>query len=174
MSVSLFYCLRVSHWEMVDAGSTWNDFLDVWTNKATHIPLMLTVIAFSLIKKETRIIAIVPLGYLLLFLAGPLIFKFTQARGYFYSERQYGYYDLGTAVFLLSAVWLIPYYLRPGLSKQLTVGIFVLIVVVCGSLTFRKKVSRKLGNAVRNSFQLIRHPQPIQYQPIDLKSYFNK
>lgn len=170
--VSLFYCLRVGQWEMVDAGSTWNDFLDVWINKATIIPLMLTVIVCSLIKKETRMIALVPLGYLLLFIAGPLIFKLTQARGYFYSERQYGYYDLGTAIFLLSTVRLIPYYLKPDLSKLVMVGIFVLIVVIGGSLTFRKKVSRKWGNAVRNSSRLMQNPQPIQYQPADLKLYF--
>ncbi len=170
VAVSLFYCLRVSIGEMKSSGGTWNDFLDLWINKATIIPLFAVEIYVCLRKKETRSFAIAPLGFLLIFLAGPLIFKITEARGYFYSDRQYIYYDLGTPIFLLTLAQLIPFYLFREMPKTIFYVMVVVILVMAGSLTFRKKVSRKFIQSFYNSVLVFQNPKVIQCQVIDGKN----
>jgi hypothetical protein len=172
MGISLFYCLRVSVGEMKSSGGTWNDFLDLWINKATIIPLFLVEIWICFFKKETRSLAIAPIGFLLLFLAGPLIFKITEARGYFYADRQYVYYDLGTAVFLLTLAQLIPFHLHREMPKKIFCVTAVVIILIAGSLTFRKKVSRKFVQAFQHSAVVIQNPKTIQYRSVNTKTYF--
>jgi len=82
---------------------SWHRFQELWGHEAIIIPLLLFSIISLYQSKQTQSMIIGPLAVLIVFLMGPLILMMTLGRGYFFTERQYIYYDAHRAVFLVKS-----------------------------------------------------------------------
>ncbi len=80
----------------------WHRFYELWGHEAIIIPMLFVSITSLYLSKRTQPMIIGPLAVLIVFLMGPVIFMTTLGRGYFFTERQYIYYDAHRAIFWLS------------------------------------------------------------------------
>ncbi len=159
--ISFYYCLQADKWSIVEAGGTFHDFLDLWNHKATTIPLMGVAIGLCFIGRDNRKHALAPLSVLLLFLIGPLIFWVTRLKGFFYAERQFVYYDLTYAVFLLTVMKCLPSIFSRIKLNKLKMGVFALIFFIGFSMTFRKKLLRKVEKSTQATISFLKEPSHL-------------
>jgi len=93
-------------------ADAWHRFFILWGHEAIIIPMLLVAIGSLCLSKRTLPMTTGPLAVLIVFLMGPLIFWATLSRGYFFTERQYIYYDAHRAVFWLGLINILPFYLE--------------------------------------------------------------
>jgi len=72
-------------------------------------------------------------------LMGPLIFLATTGRGYFFTERQYIYYDAHRAVFWLSLINVLPFYLEKVKDRKKQALAMAVILALSVLYVFPKK-----------------------------------
>lgn len=148
--VVLYYCLRAGKWNFVSPGENWENFISLWKHKLGIIPLMLSVITACFLKKENNKYAVAALAFLMLFLIGPLIFLITTSRGFFYAERQYIYYELSTAVFIMTLIKCIPAYTKKIKSKSIISVILITLCLIGASSALKSKYIKKFKRAAVN------------------------
>ena len=154
VAVSLYYCLRASQWNEKISWEEWDQFMDIWIHYSSIVAFMSLCIVLCLLKKENKKYMIAPLSFLLLYLFGPVTFWITKWKGYFFSYRQYIYYDLANAVFSLTVIQCLPAYFKDK-SNKLSIGIMCVVVLMTGvSIAFRPKSLKKLNNAMYNTYHL--------------------
>ena len=104
--VSLYYCLKAGRWGYLGPQwGTWSSFLNFWYHfKYVGIGSVI-IIALCLLKDSTRPYVIPPMSVLLLYLMGPINYKITRYKGFFFTERQYIYYELAIPIFFLTVAY---------------------------------------------------------------------
>ena len=168
--IVFYYCLHAGTWEMVSAGGSVGSFFDMWNHQSIIIPKMLVLIGLCLGRKEARQYLLAPLTILILYLIGPGIFWITRLKGYFYDARQYIYYDLTNAVFILTVIQCLSVYMDSIKSKTNKVIISILLIALCFSFSFRKKFTSKFYRALENTELLMNNPHIIKNPPINESS----
>lgn len=109
--VSLYYCLKAGQWGYIGPQwGTWSSFLNFWYHfKYVGIGSVI-IIALCLLKDSTRPYVIPSMSVLLLYLMGPIIYMITRYKGFFFSNRQYVYYELAIPIFFLTVAYCYPYW----------------------------------------------------------------
>jgi hypothetical protein len=90
--LSIFYCLKVDQYGY-DA-STWSEFANFYVRKLSTCGLLAIVLVAASFHRAMRRQAAAILALLIMFLLGPLVFWLTLQKGFFFTSRQYIYYDL--------------------------------------------------------------------------------
>lgn len=155
--VSFYYCLQAGEWSVRGAGGTFDGFMDFWTNKAVLIPLMGSALVMCFVRLENRQYALAPLSALLLFLIGPMIFYITKLKGFFYVERQFIYYEMTNAVFLLTIVQCLPALLKNLKLGKVMYSILAIIFIISFNLTFRSKLNNKFIQSIAKTYEIIKN-----------------
>ena len=75
----------------------------------------------------------------------------TMWRGYFFTERQYIYYDVHRAAFLLSLINVLPFYLEKIKDQRKQVFAMAVILALCGSFIFSKKTVSHIREVICNT-----------------------
>ena len=153
--IALYYCLLPGKWNMVSFGGSWEDFVNAWLHKFGVIPLMLLAIMACFLKKENRKYAVAALAFLILFLIGPLIFLITRLKGFFYTGRQYIYYELATAVFILTLIKCIPAYVKNIGSKRMVNIILIVACLTGASLALKPKFIKNFIETENKAFKVL-------------------
>jgi len=131
-------------------AAAWHRFFELWSHESSIIPMLLIVIGSLYLTKRTQSMMIGPLSVLIVFLIGPAIFLITIWRGYFFTERQYIYYDVHRAVFLLSLINALPFYLEKIKDQKKLIFAMVVIFALCGSFIFSKKTLSHIREVIHN------------------------
>lgn len=160
--IALFYCFKVTQWAEPFSKDEWSDYFHLWLHKMPIVPMMLVGIVLCWIKKENRKYTIAPLGFLLLYLLGPLTFWLTKMKGFFYTDRQYVYYDLTNPVFLLTVLCVLPAYSDIIKKKLYYFSILGVVILIGLSVTFKSKVNKKISKAVSRTVFLYKNPDVIR------------
>lgn len=161
--IAVFYSLQAGQWGYQDQSwGGWKDFQSLWVHKATVIPLMVLVLILCFIKKENHRYAIVPLSALFLYLLGPLIYYLTRLKGFFYAERQYIYYDLTNAVFLMTSIQCLPGLLGDIRGRLLKASMIILVLIIACSVTFRPKLIKKCWMNIAHALEVLHDPSVIK------------
>ena len=156
------YCLRVGEWGEHEIGESWPVFWKMWAHESVTIPLMLGAIALCFFRAENRKYAVAPLSVLFIYLIGPLIFFVTKLKGFFFADRQYIYYDLTNAIFLLTLIQCLPGY-APLLKKRAAaVLVLSLVLLVGAAVAFRPKVCRKMAAAFHKAGAVLADPALVR------------
>lgn len=110
----VFYAYPAQYGHMSDEprAHAWQRFYELWGHDLFIIPMLLVAIVSLSFSKRTQPMITGPLAVLIVFLMGPAIFTLTLDRGYFFTERQYIYYDVHRAVFWLAFINFLPFYLE--------------------------------------------------------------
>ena len=132
----------------------WHRFYELWGHNAIIIPMLLAAIASLYLSKPAQPKIIGPLAVLIVFLMGPLIFLMTLERGYFSTERQYIYYDAHRAVFWLSLINALPFYLEKIKDRKKQILSMVVIFALWVPFVFPKKTIFHIREAIRNTMTL--------------------
>lgn len=160
--VALYYSLRAGQWNYLGAqGGTWEDFRTLWVHESTVVPLMILISILCFVIRENRKYMIAPLSMLFLYFLGPLIYCLTRLKGFFYTERQYIYYDLTNTVFLMTLVQCLPGLLDRLKGKYIRMGVIVLALFIVGAATFRPKLVKKYFLNTGHAVQVIADPTII-------------
>ncbi len=130
---------------------SWHHFLGWWLHETIIIPMLLVSIVSLYQSKRTRPMMIGPLAVLIVFLMGPLILLFTLSRGYFYTERQYIYYDANRVVFWLCLINFLPFYLEKIKSHKKQILVMVMIFILWLPFVFPKKTIFHFQKAIHNT-----------------------
>ncbi|MCA9400262.1 MAG: hypothetical protein KC713_01445, partial [Candidatus Omnitrophica bacterium] len=146
--ISLFYCLKVKQWGYEQTPEEWRQFFILWKHKSQMIPMMVSASVLAFCKSGGRRYAVVPMSFLFLFLLGPVLFQLTKMKGFFYTERQYLYYDLTFPLFILTMFKSLSVYVQDKTRGKAAL-IMVLTVVMCLTMTFRKKPFKKFISCVK-------------------------
>jgi hypothetical protein len=154
--VSAYYCFRapMSGYTGPENG-TWNTFLTFWHGELRNFCLLIAVFFVCFIFKDIRKFSILALAMLLLFFLGPLIYWVTRSKGFFFTNRQYMYYELANTMAFLTCVCCLPHLLKQA-NRKIVTAVLVLVVAVSGWATFRKKKIRYFGVSVNNTAQLFK------------------
>ena len=150
LAVVFYYCLRSGEWGYGAAFGTWGDFVKLWSHKMVTIPLMAGISALCFAKLESRKYALAPLSFLFAYLMGPAIFWITKWRGFLYADRQYIYYELTNAVFLMTLLRLLPVYVKNLKPRVAVATILVGALFAGGALAFRPKIIRRFQTSCAN------------------------
>ncbi len=132
--ICLYYVLGTTQtWNYGKSERYWGEFFYFWTTRERIFLLPSLGLVLASVSKKFQNHIIVFLTMLVLYLISPCINYITMAKGFFFSPRQYRYYDLIYPLFLISSASLFPYYLKKmkcitGRTKR---EIFRLIVVIC-------------------------------------------
>jgi len=103
--VAGYYALRAGKWHYWGPEwGTWRDFFSFFYGWRTVAFLSGAGVGISMLRPDTRRFAVPCLAMLLLYAAAPLIYFVTRQRGFFFTNRQYVYYDLAGPLFMLTAV----------------------------------------------------------------------
>ncbi len=129
----------------------WHRFYEWWGHEAIIIPMLLAAIVSLYLSKRTQPMIIGPLAVLIVFLMGPVIFMITLGRGYFFTERQYIYYDAHRAVFWLSLINILPFYLEKIKDPKKQVIVMAVIFALWVPFVFPKKTMFHIQTVVRNT-----------------------
>jgi hypothetical protein len=100
--LSIFYCLKVDQYGY-DAP-TWSDFTHFYVRKLSTCGLLTIILFAAFLHQTMRKQAAAILALLIMFLLGPIVFLLTLQRGFFFTSRQYIYYDLAGIIPLLFVV----------------------------------------------------------------------
>ena len=111
--------------------------------------LLFTIISLYQ-SKRTRTQIIGPLAVLIVFLLGPAICAITLGRGYFITERQYIYYDAHRAVFWLSLINVLPFYLEKIKGKRRQIIAMVILLALWTPFIFSKKALNHIRTVIHN------------------------
>jgi hypothetical protein len=160
--VAFYYCLKVQPWHEPYLVAEWQEYLHLWTHKFKIIFMMGISIGLCWLKKENRKFAIAPLGFLFLYLAGPLTFWITKMKGFFYTDRQYVYYDLTNAVFLLTMIQILPSYLNQIRKRAYYYAVVFLCIVIGFSFTFQSKINKKISETIEQAFWIYKNPSVLK------------
>jgi len=131
----------------------WHQFYELWGHEAIIIPLLIVSIGSLYLSKRTQPMIIGPLAVLIVFLMGPLILLITLGRGYFFTERQYIYYDAHRAVFWLSLINILPFYLEKIKDHKKQIMAMALILALGLPFVFPKKTTLDMQKVIRNTFE---------------------
>jgi len=136
ITLSIFYCLKVDQYGY-DA-STWSNFAHFYVRKLSTCGLLAIVLIASSFHQAMRRQAAAILALSIMFLLGPFVFWLTLQKGFFFTSRQYIYYDLAGAIPLLFVILNIER-LRLILKeiKRPAALMLIIILAVALSLTFR-------------------------------------
>ncbi len=129
----------------------WHRFHELWGHNAIIIPMLLAAIASLYLSKRTKPMITGPLAVLIVFLMGPLIFLITLGRGYFFTERQYIYYDAHRVVFWLSLINVLPFYLEKIKDRKKQAIAMAVIFTLLVPFVFSKKTMVHIQAAVRST-----------------------
>lgn len=139
--LSLFYCLQVGQSGYVgDEYGTWQQFMSFWLRKE-HVYVWLlsgAAVAFCALKKETRGLAAPTLSMLLLYMMGPLIYYITRHKGFFFSSRQYIYYDLAVPLFILTVAMCLMRWFADDRWRRRALAAFCLFSIILSGVYLRK------------------------------------
>jgi hypothetical protein len=100
--LSIFYCLKVDQYGY-DAP-TWSDFTHFYVRKLSTCGLLTIILFAAFLHQTMRKQAAAILALVIMFLLGPLVFWLTLQKGFFFTSRQYIYYDLAGIIPLLFVV----------------------------------------------------------------------
>jgi len=133
--IAYYYCPKGGNWGYLDAGSgTWNQYWAFWLGKE-HVWILCGLsMALCMFRTETRRLMIPSLSLLILYVMGPLIYYLTRKTGFFFSDRQFIYYELDVPLFLMTVALCLPSYSRQWLR---TAGLGIVVALSVGtSLVF--------------------------------------
>lgn len=130
---------------------SWHQFYELWSHEAIIVPMLLASIGLLYQAKQAQSMIIGPLAVLIVFLMGPLIVLTTLSRGYFFTERQYIYYDAHRAVFWLSLINLLPFYLEKIKDQKKRVLAMAVIFALCVPFVFPKKTMSHIQEVMRDA-----------------------
>jgi hypothetical protein len=152
----VFYAFPAAYGQrsVESSASAWQRFYELWSHEATIIPMLLVSIVALYQSKETRSMIIGPLAVLIVFLMGPLICWTTLSRGYFVTERQYIYYDAHRAVFWLSLINFLPFYLEKIKDQKKKMVVMAIICIFGVLFVFPKKTIFHIQEAIHHAFNL--------------------
>ena len=148
-----FYAYPASYGDRttVPIWIAWKQFLKLWTHETMIIPMMLISIGLLHFSKKTQHMVIGPLSVLIVFLMGPAIFMITRWRGYFFTERQYIYYDIHKAVFLLCLINFLPIYLERTKSFENRIVVKIISLALCYLFVPSKKNVNRFQEMIHNA-----------------------
>ena len=137
----VFYAFPANYGHLANESSAlaWHRFFIWWEREAIFVPVILVLMAVLYQNKSKRQMMIGPLAVLIVFLMGPLIWKVTLWRGYFFTERQYIYYDLHRAVIWLCLINALPFYLERIKNPKRQILVMCLIFTLSIPFVFSKK-----------------------------------
>lgn len=115
--VALYYTfiIRNVYFSFVESSNLekyLQEFFAFWKNKEWVPILSFLGIIMTMRFKELQSHTVIFLTMFLLYLISPLINYITLSRGFFFSSRQYLYYELIYSIFLIHLALTIPYYLK--------------------------------------------------------------
>jgi hypothetical protein len=155
MAVNFYYAFRVGSWRYDLGPDEWDKFCQFWRHEFDVVPMMMVALGLCLFHPDNRRRAIVPVTALTLYFLGPIIFWLTYAKGCFFAERQYIYYDLHRIIFLAVVLVSLPAYLK-GLRNQWVWGaVLVLSTGIILSTALRPKVCRKFSDTFKRTALLL-------------------
>lgn len=131
--------------------ASWRHFCELWGHHAIIVPMLLATIVSLYSSKRTQPMIIGPLAVLIVFLMGPAIFLMTLGRGYFFTERQYIYYDVHRAVFWLSLINVLPFYLEKIKDPKKQAIAMTVIFALWVPFVFPKKTISHIQAVIRNT-----------------------
>jgi hypothetical protein len=139
--VVVFYAYPAAYGDRssVPPSVAWYHFYDLWGHEAIVIPMLLVTITSLYLSKRTQPMIIGSLAVLIVFLMGPLICGITLGRGYFFTERQYIYYDANRAIFWLGLINMMPFYLEKIKDHKKQILVMAIIVALSIPFVFLKK-----------------------------------
>lgn len=134
--LSVFYCLKVDQYGY-DAP-TWSDFVNFYVRKLSSCGLLAIVLFAAFFHQTMRKHAAGILTLFIMFLLGPIVFFLTLQKGFFFTSRQYIYYDLAGIIPLLFTALNIEHLLLTLKEiKRPAVPMLIIILAVSLTLTFR-------------------------------------
>lgn len=144
----VFYAFPADYGRRYDGTweAAWRQFYELWSHELVIVPMLLLMITLLYQAKQTRPQITGPLAVLIIFLMGPAIFMLTLGRGYFFTERQYIYYDAHRAVFWLSLINVLPCYLEKIKDQRRQLLAMLVILVVWLPFVFSKKNLSRIKN----------------------------
>jgi len=167
LMIIFYYAMHIGNWDYPYDEGAWDRFIRFWLSHIEILFLMGTAALLCFLKDENKKYAIAPLSSLLLYLIGPFIFVLTQMSGFFYDKRQFIYYDLTTAIFILTIMHCIPAYLR-GVTNKNVMMFIVLIIILSGSILSLKSMPLgKFKTAGRNAGVLLSDNSAIKLHSVD-------
>ena len=162
LCVAFYYALYAGHWHYPDNPKEWPQFLELWSHEGILLAFMVGGILLCLFHKDNRRLAVIPLAVILLYCMAPFIFFITKMKGFFYTDRQYIYFDLTQVIFLLIVIRTIPAYLQKIKNPGLACVAFVIILWIGQSAALRPKNCDKFRHTLKNAWELYCDPSPIQ------------
>lgn len=150
MLISFFYCIKVRTFNY--PPPQWFEFLVYWGLQCLKA---FPYLYFSLLacwnKKENRSYARPLYAITSMYLFGPLLFFLTLKKGFFFTGRQYIYYDLTQSICLFTLALCAPAYLR---NHKKSVKPFIMIIVLALFLTYTENI-KEYKRYIKNSYLLI-------------------
>lgn len=153
--IVLYYCMKVGHHGYV--RSTWTDFFDFWLDEFERFYIALIAIFVLLFKKETRKYSVAPIAMLISFLLGPLIFYITYNKGFFFTSRQYMYYNLAIPVSMLCLLKALPEYLHDFKNKKKKIILSVIALIVSCYFAYGKDQKNNLKKSKENILSFLKN-----------------
>ncbi|MEK7760933.1 MAG: hypothetical protein AAB433_05090 [Nitrospirota bacterium] len=134
--LSIFYCLKVEQYGY-DAP-TWSDFAHFYVRKLSTCGFLTIVLIAASFHQAMRRQAAAILALLIMFSLGPVVFWLTLQKGFFFTSRQYLYYDLAGVIPLFFVILHIER-LQPMLKKlQRPIALMLIVILAIAlPLTFR-------------------------------------
>jgi len=156
--ITIFYCLKSGKWSYTDPSwGTWSVFWNFWSGEFETFHIIIGVLILCLIKEGNRRYSILPLTMLFLYFSGPFIYWLTRSRGFFFTPRQYIYYNLCAPVALLTMIKCLPAYVDNIKNKKVILCVFFIFCMVAGAITFRKKNIRTMKASFQNTSLFFRN-----------------
>jgi hypothetical protein len=150
----VFYAFPAAYGQRMlePAAAVWHRYSIWWMHEAIIIPMLLVSAGILWRSKRTQAMVIGPISVLIVLLMGPLILGLTLGRGYFYTERQYIYYDAHHAVFWLSMINCLPFFLEKIKDQKKLAWAMALIFVLWIPFVFTKKTIMSVKEVVHQNF----------------------
>lgn len=150
--LSVYYCLKAAKFGY--DPSPWSEFLIFWVKKLTRALPWFIFMAFAFFKRDLREYLKVPLAFLILYLIAPFIYFLTLQKGFFFSSRQYLYYDLLNPIILFVAIRSLSAYDFTR-TKKYVLPLFCVVVIAFSSLAVRSKDIRLFKKSCNNVYTVL-------------------
>jgi len=143
---------QYGHGQLEPPDVSWHRFFTMWGHEVLMVSLLLACCLSLWFASRTGVMSVGPLAAIIVFLMGPAIVQLTLSKGYFFTERQYIYYDAHRSVFWLSLINILPFYVEKIKDRKKQILAMAVFFLLWTPFIFPKKTIIYIKTVIHQCF----------------------